>query len=128
MHEPEADAASGGAGTLRGVTSSGGALAPGGADNSAVSETMSLRLSVHVKIQVHIAMGIQELGSFMCLTIEQATNLHVPIHEGNVGALTLGNLEPRRGQNYAVKYHWFRTHLKPRNIILDKDCNQRSAR
>ena len=67
---------------------------------------------------------IQELGSFMGLTIEQATNLHVQIHEDNVGALTLGNLEPRRmtprSKHYAVKYHWFRTHLKPRNIILTK--------
>ena len=41
--------------------------------------------------------------------------IHVRIHEDNVGAITLGNLEPRRmtpqSKHYAIKYHWFRTHV-----------------
>ena len=50
--------------------------------------------------------------------------MHVRIHEDNVGALTLGKLEPWRmtphSKHYAVKYHWFREHLGPRNIELVK--------
>ena len=50
--------------------------------------------------------------------------MHVRIHEDNVGALTLGKLEPRRmtprSKHYAVKYHWFREQLLPRNIELVK--------
>ncbi len=34
------------------------------------------------------------------------------MHEDNIGALTLGRLEPRgmtpRSKHYAIKYHWFR--------------------
>jgi hypothetical protein len=38
---------------------------------------------------------IKELGSALNLDINERTNLHVKIHEDNVGALTLGRLEPR---------------------------------
>ena len=50
--------------------------------------------------------------------------MHVRIHEDNVGALTLDNLEPRRmtlrSKQYAIKYHWFREQLGPRGITLVK--------
>jgi hypothetical protein len=56
------------------------------------------------------------------LDIDERTNLHVKIHEDNVGALTLGRLEPRRmtprSKHYTIKYHWFREHIGPRNIDL----------
>jgi hypothetical protein len=67
---------------------------------------------------------IQELGSACGLQIDNHTNLHVKVHEDNVGALTLGKLEPRRmtprSKHYAIKYHWFREHIGPRNIELVK--------
>ncbi len=50
--------------------------------------------------------------------------MHVKIHEDNVGTLILGKLEPRRMtprlKHYAVKYHWFREQIGPRNVELVK--------
>ena len=50
--------------------------------------------------------------------------MHVKIHEDNAGALLLGKLEPRQmtpcSKHYAIKYHWFREHIGPRNIELVK--------
>jgi hypothetical protein len=41
-----------------------------------------------------------------------------------VGTLILGKLEPRRMtprfKHYAVKYHWFREQISPRNVQLVK--------
>ena len=57
-------------------------------------------------------------------SIDDITRMHVKIHEDNVGALTLGKLEPKRmtprSKHYAIKYHWFREHIGPRNIELVK--------
>jgi hypothetical protein len=67
---------------------------------------------------------LSELTSVLNLPFKPGSNMHVRIHEDNVGALTLGQLEPRRmtprSKHYAVKYHWFREHLGPRNIDLVK--------
>jgi len=58
------------------------------------------------------------------LILPDETNMHITIHEDNVGTLILGQLEPRRmtprSKHYAVKYHWFREHLIPRKITLVK--------
>ena len=69
---------------------------------------------------------VQEMGQCFGLPINDTCNMHVRIHEDNVGALTLGNLEPRwmtlRSKHYAIKYHWFREQLHngPRKIKLVK--------
>lgn len=67
---------------------------------------------------------VKELSSACGLQVRKDTNLHVKVHEDNVGALTLGRLEPRRitprSKHYALKYHWFREHIGPRNIQLVK--------
>jgi hypothetical protein len=54
------------------------------------------------------------------------------VWEDNAGALSLANLEPGRmtprSKHYAVKYHWFRSHLKPNNIIVKKiDTTEQKA-
>ncbi len=55
---------------------------------------------------------------------DNATRLHIKIHEDNIGALALGKLEPHRmtprSKHYAIKYHWFREHIGPRQIQLVK--------
>ncbi len=65
-----------------------------------------------------------ELTAMLKLPYTLGTLMHVHIHEDNVGALTLGKLEPRRmtprSKHYAVKYHWFREELDPRNVELIK--------
>ncbi len=67
---------------------------------------------------------LSEITSVLNLPFTPGSNMHVRIHEDNAGALTLGKLEPRRmtprSKHYAVKYHWFREHLGPRNIELVK--------
>jgi hypothetical protein len=67
---------------------------------------------------------LTELTSILTLPFIAGSKMHVRIHEDNAGALVLGQLEPRRmtprSKHYAVKYHWFREHLSPRNIELVK--------
>ena len=67
---------------------------------------------------------VSELSTGFGLPFAHGSQFHVKIHEDNVGALTLGKLEPRRmtlrSKHYALKYHWFREHILPRNIILVK--------
>jgi hypothetical protein len=67
---------------------------------------------------------IRELSSAVNLPMDKHSNMHIKIHEDNVGALTLGKLEPRRmtprSKHYAIKYHWFREQIGPRNIELIK--------
>jgi hypothetical protein len=58
---------------------------------------------------------IKELSAAVGLGNDFSSKIHVKIHEDNVGALTLGKLEPRRmtprSKHYAIKYHWFRKHV-----------------
>lgn len=65
---------------------------------------------------------LSEITDVFHLPFSPGSTMHVRIHEDNVGALTLGKLEPHRmtprSKHYAVKYHWFREHLGPRNIEL----------
>ena len=60
---------------------------------------------------------LKEFYNTLGLQTPSQGNLHVRIHKDNVGALTLGQLEPRRmtprSKHYAVKYHWFRNHIGP---------------
>ncbi len=66
----------------------------------------------------------KEICSALSLHLDDIINMHVKIHEDNVGTLILGKLEPRRmtprSKHYAVKYHWFREHIGPRNVELVK--------
>ena len=65
-----------------------------------------------------------DLTTNLNMSYTRGALMHVRIHEDNVGALTLGKLEPRRmtprSKHYAVKYHWFRVELEPRNVELVK--------
>ncbi|KAL7548588.1 hypothetical protein ACHAWF_011864 [Thalassiosira exigua] len=67
---------------------------------------------------------VKEIGQHFGLPVNDRSSFHVRVHEDNIGALTLGQLEPRRmkprSKHYAVKYHWFREHLEPRGIDLVK--------
>ena len=71
---------------------------------------------------------LTEITSMLNLPFQPGSNMHIRIHEDNAGALILGKLEPRRmtprSKHYAVKYHWFREQLVPRNIQLVKIASQ----
>ncbi len=66
----------------------------------------------------------KEICSAFLLNLPDKTNMHITIHEDNLGTLILGQLEPRRmtlrSKHYTVKYHWFQEHLIPDNIKLVK--------
>ncbi len=56
--------------------------------------------------------------------LPDTAQMHIKIHEDNVGTLILGQLEPwqitPRSKHYAVKHHWFQEHLVPCKIQLVK--------
>ena len=67
---------------------------------------------------------VQEIGSFFDLPVKDRARFHIRIHEDNVGAITLGKLDPRRmtprSKHYGIKYHWFREQIESRGIDLVK--------
>lgn len=71
---------------------------------------------------------LDEITSILNLPFKPGSNMHIRIHEDNAGTLVLGKLEPRRmtprSKHYAVKYHWFREQLGPRNIELVKIASE----
>jgi len=50
------------------------------------------------------------------------TSFKTTVHEDNMGCLTLANLEPGRvtprSKHYAIRTHWFRSHLKPNRVVV----------
>jgi hypothetical protein len=56
--------------------------------------------------------------------LHEHARLHTKIHKDNVGALTLGKMEPQRmtprSKHYKIIYHWFREQIGPRQIKLVK--------
>jgi hypothetical protein len=87
-------------------------------------ESEYVALSTACKDLFPIMDVVQEIGTFFDLPVKDKSRFHVRIHEDNVGALLLGQLEPRRmtprSKHYAIKYHWFREQLEPRGVVLTK--------
>ncbi len=67
---------------------------------------------------------INKFAVIIDIPTTSTANLHIMIHEDNIGTLTLRNLEPRqistRSKHYALKCHWFCKQLKQHNIMLTK--------
>ncbi len=57
----------------------------------------------------------KELCEIFEIDLKKETDMHIKIHEDNVGTLILGKLEPRWmtpwSKHYAIKYHWFCEHI-----------------
>jgi hypothetical protein len=79
--------------------------------STAMREVIPLRGLVHSVAK--------DVGLGKCLT-----TFHTTVHEDNSGALALANLDPGqhtpRSKFYDVKVHWFRSHLKPMKIVVQK--------
>jgi hypothetical protein len=75
-------------------------------------EAEYVALSTACKELLPLVALIRELSSAVGLDASFFSNIHCKVHEDNVGALTLGRLEPcrmtPRSKHYAIKYHWFR--------------------
>jgi hypothetical protein len=65
---------------------------------------------------------VKALSEAVEMSVDFTANLHGKIFEDNVGALTLGRLEPGRmtphSKHYAIKYHWFRARVLTRPTAL----------
>ena len=87
-----------------------------------VSEYISL--SMACKDLRSIMDLVKEIVTVIGLPVGDGSNMHVRVHEDNVGALTLGNLTPYcmtlRSKHYTMKYHWFYEQLQTRKIKLLK--------
>ena len=74
-------------------------------------EAEYVAFSMACKGLIPVICVIQELSKAVGLGENFITNLHIKIHEENVGALTLAKLEPGRmtpwSNHYAIKYNWF---------------------
>ena len=55
---------------------------------------------------------------------KRPTTFNTTVWEDNAGALILANMEPGRAtprsKHYAIKMHWFRSHLKPNSVTVRK--------
>jgi hypothetical protein len=70
------------------------------------------------------ALGLEGIGltEFKARNRKEDKFLKTTVHEDNDGAMKLAKMEPGRmtprSKHYGVKYHWFRTKLKPDEIEI----------
>ena len=76
-----------------------------------------------------ISLGLEGIGLIeFKATIRKknlkTTTFNTMLHEDNDGCLRLPKMEPGRmtprSKHYGVKYHWFRTKLKPDEIEIER--------
>jgi hypothetical protein len=89
-------------------------------------------LSMALKELLPLKRLVETVAGAVQIPVQPKTEMRVTVWEDNTGALTLANLEPGRmtprSKHYAVKYHWFREHLKPNNIeVLRIDTSEQRA-
>lgn len=89
-------------------------------------------LSTAMKDLIPLLRLLKSVSNAIGMKQTEITERKTTVWEDNSGALTLANLEPGRltprSKFYAVRYHWFRTHLKPNNVVVCKiDTNQQKA-
>ena len=89
-------------------------------------------LSMAMKDLLPLKRLIETVSEAVGLSLQGVINMRTTVWEDNTGALTLANLEPGRmtprSKHYGVKYHWFRSHLKPNNIeVLKIDTDDQQA-
>jgi hypothetical protein len=74
-------------------------------------ETKYVVLSTACKDLPPLVSLIDELSAAVGLDNSFISNIHCKVHQDNIGALTLGCMEPRHmtpsSKHYAIKYHWF---------------------
>lgn len=70
---------------------------------------------------------VKTIAKGVGLSQDQITKIKTTVWEDNIGALTLAQLEAgqstSRSKHYAIKYHWFRSQLKPEGmnkVVIDK--------
>ena len=68
------------------------------------------------------SLGINGIGITKFQATKHRLKINTKVHEDNDGAGKLAGMEPGRmtprSKHYGIKYHWFRTHLKPNQIEI----------
>ena len=81
-------------------------------------------LSMAMKSVLPLQTLVRVVARGVGLAEERLTTFKTSVWEDNAGALTLATLEPGRmtprSKHYAIKYHWFREHLKPNSVEVKK--------
>ena len=81
-------------------------------------------LSMAMKDVLPIQTLFRAVGQGVGIEEGTLTTFKTKVWEDNAGALTLANLEPGRmtprSKHYGVKMHWFRSHLKPNKVVVQK--------
>ena len=79
-------------------------------------------LSIALRSAIPLIDIIQYVTSSFLNTPSSVLTFKTTVHEDNQGALKLAQMEPGRttprSKFYAIKYHWFRSWLKPKEIEL----------
>jgi hypothetical protein len=85
------------------------------ASSTMMAEYIALSMSMRTVIPLRTT--LQQILSTLSHSKADAAVFKTTIHEDNNPALILANAEPPRltpgSKHFAVKYHWFRQHLKP---------------
>ena len=81
-------------------------------------------LSTAMREVLPLRLLVKTVGAGCGLDSKCLTTFKTTVWEDNSGALALANLEPGqhtpRSKFYDVKVHWFRSHLKPNDIVVRK--------
>ena len=87
-------------------------------------EVENVALSTTLRDFIRMRVLILELCELLGLDYHKVALIKSTIWEDNPGCQKLANLEmPQmtpRSKDYAIKYHWFRTHIKPNNMSVEK--------
>jgi hypothetical protein len=73
-------------------------------------------LSIALRAAIPLLDVIKYVVQSFNVTTSSLLTFKTTVHEDNQGALRLANMEPGRSKFYAIKYHWFRSWLKPKQI------------
>merc|ERR1711939_1288833 len=80
-------------------------------------------LSTAMRVLLPLQRLTKEIVKSLHETPTELVTFKTTAHEDNQGCLKLARLEPGRmtprSKFYAIKYHWFREHLKPNEIEVE---------
>ena len=81
-------------------------------------------LSYCMRSVIPLKRAVTAIKKGIGLPEDQNTTFKTTVWEDNAGALQLANMEPGRvtprSKHYAIKVHWFRSHLKPNQVTVKK--------
>ena len=85
-------------------------------------ESEYIALSMALRAAIPLIELCTAINEGLKMSAHKLLTFRATVHEDNMGALTLANLEPGRhtprSKFYALRLHWFRSWLKPRQIEI----------